>query len=245
MGGIVGFFFFFIHFIPLNRYLHTFICTCMYMSMYEYSYFDCTVFHVHIEKEKKFTRKKKYIRKIKTSLLPSARPPPEIKILSDLVKISWATEIEFFPLCAVSHENYSLSQIFGEWLWFLHRMSIVSIWVKKFCNIHSFLFQPYEYQNAANTPKRYLSFERQLDCNFLIKKSKYTLWWNETTGNKWLKNWNFANYCKNEFLQFNFHVENRSQGFLWHTHWANYKKVNRYKQLFKGSFCDFTKYDFL
>ena len=29
-----------------------------------------------------------------------------------------------------------------------------------------------------------------------------------------------------------------------HTHLANYKKVNCYKQLFQGSFCDFTKYDF-
>ena len=28
----------------------------MYMSMYEYSYFDYTVFHVHIEKENKFTQ---------------------------------------------------------------------------------------------------------------------------------------------------------------------------------------------
>ena len=61
------FFFFFIHFIPLNMYLHIFICTCMYMSMYEYPYFDYIVFYVHIEKEEKFTQKKKFFRKIKTS----------------------------------------------------------------------------------------------------------------------------------------------------------------------------------
>ena len=54
-------FFLFIHFISLNRYLHIFIC--MYMSMYEYSYFDYIAFHVHIEKEKS-SGKKRIIRKI-------------------------------------------------------------------------------------------------------------------------------------------------------------------------------------
>ena len=40
----------------------------MYMSMYEYSYFDYLVFHVHTEKEKKkFTQKKKYQENLKTS----------------------------------------------------------------------------------------------------------------------------------------------------------------------------------
>ena len=36
----------------------------MYMSMYEYSYFDYLVFHVYIEKEKKVNTKKRNIRKI-------------------------------------------------------------------------------------------------------------------------------------------------------------------------------------
>ena len=41
---------------------------CIYMSMYEYSYFDYLVFHVHTEKEKKkFTQKKKYQENLKTS----------------------------------------------------------------------------------------------------------------------------------------------------------------------------------
>ena len=81
-------------------------------------------------------------------------------------------------------------------------VSIVSIWVKKFCNIHSFLFQPYQYQNTTNTQKRQHSFWRHLDCSFLIKKRKHTL--EILTGNTWLKIWNFANYCENWFLQFNF-----------------------------------------
>ena len=58
--------------------------------MYEYSYFDYIVFHVHIEKAQKSSHKKRNIRKISNliELLPSARPPPETKILSVLVKIS-------------------------------------------------------------------------------------------------------------------------------------------------------------
>ena len=32
-------------------------------------------------------------------------PPPEMKILSVLVKIFWKTEIELFPSCAISYEN--------------------------------------------------------------------------------------------------------------------------------------------
>ena len=32
-------------------------------------------------------------------------PPPEMEILSVLVKISLKTEIELFPQCAISHEN--------------------------------------------------------------------------------------------------------------------------------------------
>ena len=71
----------------------------MYMSMYEYSYFDYLVFHVYIEKEKKVNTKKEISGKSQNfiELLPNARPPPEIKTLSDLVKISWKTEIELFP----------------------------------------------------------------------------------------------------------------------------------------------------
>ena len=44
-------------------------------------------------------------------LLPSSRPPLEIKILSVLIKISSKTEIEHFLQWAISHENWSLSQI--------------------------------------------------------------------------------------------------------------------------------------
>ena len=41
---------------------------CMYMSMYEYSYFDYIVFHIHIEKEKKSShKKKKYQENLKIS----------------------------------------------------------------------------------------------------------------------------------------------------------------------------------
>ena len=40
--------------------------------------------------------------------------------------------------------------------------------IKKLCNIHSFLFRPYKYQNATNAQKRQHYFWRQLDCNFLI-----------------------------------------------------------------------------
>ena len=54
---------------------------CMYMSMYEYSYFDYIVFHIHIEKEKKVHTKKEISGKSQNfiELLASARPPPELK----------------------------------------------------------------------------------------------------------------------------------------------------------------------
>ena len=75
------------------------------MSIYEYSYFYYIVYHVHIEKKvhtkKEITGKSQNFVK----LLPSARPPPEIKILLVLVKIPWKTEIELSPSCAISHEN--------------------------------------------------------------------------------------------------------------------------------------------
>ena len=53
----------------------------MYMSMYEYSYFDYIVFHIHIEKEKKVHTKKEISGKSQNfiELLASARPPPELK----------------------------------------------------------------------------------------------------------------------------------------------------------------------
>ena len=38
-----------------------FVSPCMYMSMYEYQYFDYVVFHVHIEKEKEIHTKKERI----------------------------------------------------------------------------------------------------------------------------------------------------------------------------------------
>ena len=40
------------------------MCMCVYVSMYEYSYFDYIMFHVHIENEKKSSYKKRNIRKI-------------------------------------------------------------------------------------------------------------------------------------------------------------------------------------
>ena len=39
-------------------------------------------------------------------------PLPEKKALSVLTKNSRKTEIELFPWCAISHENYSLTQTF-------------------------------------------------------------------------------------------------------------------------------------
>ena len=53
--------------------------------------FDYIVFHVYIEKEKKSSRKKKEISGKSQNFIEkllSARPPPEIKFLSVLVKIS-------------------------------------------------------------------------------------------------------------------------------------------------------------
>ena len=53
--------------------------------------FDYIVFHVYIEKEKKSSRKKKEISGKSQNFIEkllSACPPPEIKILSVLVKIS-------------------------------------------------------------------------------------------------------------------------------------------------------------
>ena len=47
-------------------------------------------------------------------LLLSVPPPPEIKILSVLLKNLLKTEIELSPYFAISYENKSLSQIFVE-----------------------------------------------------------------------------------------------------------------------------------
>ena len=74
----------------------------MYMYVHEHVWvfiFWLLVFHVYIEKEKKVNTKKEISGKSQNfiELLPNARPPPEIKTLSDLVKISWKTEIELFP----------------------------------------------------------------------------------------------------------------------------------------------------
>ena len=41
-------------------------------------------------------------------------PSPEMKLFSVLVKISWKTEVELFPICAVSHQDLSMSQMFSE-----------------------------------------------------------------------------------------------------------------------------------
>ena len=46
------------------------------------------------------------------SLVPSL--PAKMKVLSILEENSWKTEIKLFPLCAISYENYSQSQIFCE-----------------------------------------------------------------------------------------------------------------------------------
>ena len=88
----------------------------MYMSMYEYSYFDYLVFHVYIEKEKKVHTKKEISGKSQNfmELLLSVPPPPEIKILSVLLKNLLKTEIELSPYFAISYENKGLSQIFIE-----------------------------------------------------------------------------------------------------------------------------------
>ena len=64
--------------------------------MYEFSYSDYTVFHVHMEKEKRRSqnkrkeKEKKYQENLKTLLnyCLVLDPPPELKILSVLVKIS-------------------------------------------------------------------------------------------------------------------------------------------------------------
>ena len=61
------------------------------MSIIMLIIFDYIVFHVYIEKEKKSSRKKKEISGKSQNFIEkllSARPPPEIKILSVLVKIS-------------------------------------------------------------------------------------------------------------------------------------------------------------
>ena len=83
-------------------YLHIFICTCMYMSMYEYPYFDYIVFYVHIEKEEKFTQKKEIFQENQNfiELLPSARPPTEIEILS-LPSARPPTEIEILSVLVI------------------------------------------------------------------------------------------------------------------------------------------------
>ena len=51
-------------------------------------------------------------------------------------------------------------------MWFLHRLSIVSIWVKKFCNVHSILFQPYKYQNATNAQKRQYFLLKRVNTHY-------------------------------------------------------------------------------
>ena len=40
----------------------------------------------------------------------------KLNILLRLAKNSWEKEIKLFAMCAISHENYSLSQIFCDWL---------------------------------------------------------------------------------------------------------------------------------
>ena len=47
-------------------------------------------------------------------LLFSVSPSPQMKHLSVLVKLYLKTEIELSPWDAISHENYSLSQILCE-----------------------------------------------------------------------------------------------------------------------------------
>ena len=134
------------------------VFACMYICMYVYEHVWVFIFWLscisctYRKRKKKVHTKKEISGKSQNfmELLLSVPPPPEIKILSVLLKNLLKTEIELSPYFAISYENKSLSQIFVEWLWFLHRISIVSIWVKKLCNIHSFLFQSYEYQNATD-----------------------------------------------------------------------------------------------
>ena len=73
----------------------------MYMFIYEYIWVFIFLLHCTscTYRKKKFTQKKEIPGKSQNfvELLPSARPPPEIKILSVLVKTSWKTEIELSP----------------------------------------------------------------------------------------------------------------------------------------------------
>ena len=48
------------------------------------------------------------------NLVPSL--PPKLKILLILAKNCWKIKLKTYPYFALSHENYSLLQIFREWL---------------------------------------------------------------------------------------------------------------------------------
>ena len=143
MGGIVGVFSFYsFHFIKqVFAYLYMYVYEHVWVFIFWLYCISCT-----------------YRKRKKLQLLPSCRPPSEIKISTVLVKISWKAEIELSPQCAISYETrvclkYLMNdcRFFRGWASFQH-----GLW--KFCNIHCFLFQLYEHQNAINAQKRQPSF---------------------------------------------------------------------------------------
>ena len=85
----------------------------------------------------------------------------------------------------------------------LHKLSISSKWIKKFCDIRSFLFQRYEYQMHLTAEKGYHLFWRQLGRNLSIRKWK--LFYGIQARMNWSHwkcvTWKFADYCENWFLQ--------------------------------------------
>ena len=51
---------------------------------------------------------------------------PEMKPFSMLAKISWKTEIEIFPQCPISPQNWSFSQTFSPWLYLIWKQLLAS-----------------------------------------------------------------------------------------------------------------------
>ena len=130
-------------------------------------------------------------------------------------------------------------------MWFLHRLSIVSIWVKKFCNVHSILFQPYKYQNVTNAQKRQYFLLKRVNTHYDEMKLLE------------IRDWKIEILlitAKTGFYSLVFHMLASYIGpkvpkdFCDIPTWQITRKlivINSYKQLFQGHFCDFTKYHFL
>ena len=98
---------------------------------------------------------KKYLGNLKTlyNYCLVLSPPPEMKILLVLIQSPEKQKLNF-SRNALFHMKTSVCLKYFVNYWFLHRLSIVSISVKKFCNIQSFIFQLYQYQNANKCPKK-------------------------------------------------------------------------------------------